>query len=266
MTSSYENAPSTTLLATHCALCGRPLRDADSVERGVGPDCAEKHGYGDAQGEADWDRVDALLIGGQAHQELFEAVAPCYGQARGAANAIVHHAALTERKRRRLALVSATEPFDTSTAVGRAMLGMLGVWAQLEADMTSQRTKDALAVVKASGKRLGAPRAVDLSPELVMRVAKLREQGLTLRAIAAKLNDDGVPGARGGKWWTKTVAAALDQAAAATANDNRQRRDARCPVHGCSLGQIGVWQRGNRSGPTVGCPRQDCMYTEEVTP
>ena len=102
MTSSYENAPSTTLLATHCALCGRPLRDADSVERGVGPDCAEKHGYGDAQGEADWDRVNALLVGGQAHQELFEAVAPCYGQARGAANAIVHHAALTERKRRRL--------------------------------------------------------------------------------------------------------------------------------------------------------------------
>jgi DNA invertase Pin-like site-specific DNA recombinase len=166
--------------------------------------------------------------------------------------------------RRPLALVSATEPFDTSTAVGRAMLGMLGVWAQLEADMTSQRTKDALAVVKASGKRLGAPRAVDLSPALVVRVAKLREQGLTLRAIAAKLNEDGVSGARGGKWWTKTVAAALDQAAAATVNDNRQRRDARCPVHGCSLGQIGVWQRGNRSGPTVGCPRKDCAYTEEV--
>lgn len=167
--------------------------------------------------------------------------------------------------RRPLALVSATEPFDTSTAVGRAMLGMLGVWAQLEADMTSQRTKDALAVVRASGKRLGAPRAVDLSPALVARVAKLREQGLTLRAIAAKLNEDGVPGARGGKWWTKTVAAALDQAAAATADAKRQRRAAKCPVHECALRQIGVWQRGDQSGPTVGCPRQDCMYTEEVT-
>lgn len=111
-----------------------------------------------------------------------------------------------------LALVSATEPFDTSTPVGRAMLGMLGVWAQLEADMTSQRTKDALAQVKASGKRLGAPRAVDLDAGLVERVAGLRREGLSLRAIAAKLNADGVPGARGGKWWTKTVSAALDQA------------------------------------------------------
>jgi hypothetical protein len=28
---SYENAPSTRLLATHCACCGRSLRDANSA-------------------------------------------------------------------------------------------------------------------------------------------------------------------------------------------------------------------------------------------
>lgn len=112
-----------------------------------------------------------------------------------------------------LALVSATEPFDTSTPVGRAMLGMLGVWAQLEADMTSQRTKDALAQVKASGKRLGAP---PMSEKVSLdRVVELRQQGLSLRAIAARLNEEGVPTAKGGQWWTKTVAAALEQAGGA---------------------------------------------------
>lgn len=42
---SYENAPATILLAAHCCCCNRPLVDAESVTRGVGPDCAEKYGF-----------------------------------------------------------------------------------------------------------------------------------------------------------------------------------------------------------------------------
>jgi hypothetical protein len=44
---SYEDAPATAMLATHCAVCGRPLVDAASVEAGIGPDCRRKHGYGE---------------------------------------------------------------------------------------------------------------------------------------------------------------------------------------------------------------------------
>lgn len=36
---SYENAVATKLLATNCVVCGRPLVDALSVERGIGPEC-----------------------------------------------------------------------------------------------------------------------------------------------------------------------------------------------------------------------------------
>jgi hypothetical protein len=39
---SYVNAPSTKMLATHCAICSRPLRDAQSVEVGIGPICRER--------------------------------------------------------------------------------------------------------------------------------------------------------------------------------------------------------------------------------
>jgi hypothetical protein len=42
---SYENAPATKMVATHCACCDRPLVDAKSVECGVGPVCREKHGF-----------------------------------------------------------------------------------------------------------------------------------------------------------------------------------------------------------------------------
>jgi hypothetical protein len=42
---SYENAPATEMLATHCAICSRPLLDAVSVEIGIGPVCRQRHGY-----------------------------------------------------------------------------------------------------------------------------------------------------------------------------------------------------------------------------
>lgn len=40
----WETAVSTRLLATHCVFCARPLRDPASIERGYGPECAEKRG------------------------------------------------------------------------------------------------------------------------------------------------------------------------------------------------------------------------------
>lgn len=43
--STYENAPTTKLLATACACCAKPLVDAKSVETGVGPECRKKHGF-----------------------------------------------------------------------------------------------------------------------------------------------------------------------------------------------------------------------------
>lgn len=39
----YEREAGTVMLATSCLFCGRPLRDPESIERGVGPYCAQKH-------------------------------------------------------------------------------------------------------------------------------------------------------------------------------------------------------------------------------
>lgn len=82
----YENAPATRLLATSCACCGRALLDAVSVEAGVGPDCREKYGFGEAQGSADWARA-ALLLGG-SHAEALAAFWSV--DAHKAANVLVH--------------------------------------------------------------------------------------------------------------------------------------------------------------------------------
>jgi len=38
---SYQDAPATQMLATHCVVCGRALVDACSVELGIGPECRD---------------------------------------------------------------------------------------------------------------------------------------------------------------------------------------------------------------------------------
>lgn len=50
-------------------------------------------------------------------------------------------------------MVSYTEAFDTSTPMGRAMIGIVGVFAQLERELTSERVSAAMAERAAQGKR-----------------------------------------------------------------------------------------------------------------
>jgi len=54
---NYENAPATKMLATHCAVCRRPLVDSVSVELGIGPECRKRHGYTDGMNGAANDAV-----------------------------------------------------------------------------------------------------------------------------------------------------------------------------------------------------------------
>lgn len=81
---SYESAPGTALVATHCAACGRPLLDAVSAELGMGPTCRKKYGLGDEGTGADWERALVMLVGIVDHVE---------GNARATANRVVHRIA-----------------------------------------------------------------------------------------------------------------------------------------------------------------------------
>lgn len=88
----YETAPATILVATHCAVCGRPLVDAESVQRGIGPDCAKKYGYGSAAHAPDWNKAaDAL-------GDLTDAfpLSPAY-DAHATANKLVHAIACQQK-------------------------------------------------------------------------------------------------------------------------------------------------------------------------
>src|SRR4051795_13610563 len=100
---------------------------------------------------------------------------------------------------------------DTTTPSGEAMANMLATFAQFERRLIGQRTREALAVKKANGVRLGRPPAV---PErVVRRIQRQRARGDSLRAIAESLNDDRVPTVQGGaRWYAATVRGVLARA------------------------------------------------------
>lgn len=88
---------------------------------------------------------------------------------------------------------------DTSTAAGKLQLSMFASVAKFERDRISERTREALAVKKAQGVRLGRPSALPSS--IVERIVAERAAGVSLRKIADGLTGDGVATAQGGKAW-----------------------------------------------------------------
>jgi DNA invertase Pin-like site-specific DNA recombinase len=122
---------------------------------------------------------------------------------------VIDFAGLLEDARRRgYNLVALDLGLDLSTPQGELVANVLASVAQWERRIIGERTRDALAVRRSQGVRLGRPRT--MPDEVVARIRSLRKAGLSLSAIASALDADGVPTAQGGaRWYASTVRAAL---------------------------------------------------------
>ena len=91
--------------------------------------------------------------------------------------------ALAELESRGIAFVSLRDNLDLTTPSGRLMFQIIGAMAEFERSLIQERVKAGLRNARAKGKRLGRPRTyVDVG-----QVIRFREQGLSWRAIAAKM-------------------------------------------------------------------------------
>ncbi|HIE44241.1 MAG TPA: recombinase family protein [Candidatus Omnitrophica bacterium] len=111
---------------------------------------------------------------------------------------------------------SITEKIDTSTAQGKFFLTIIGALSQMERDLISERTREALRYKISQGEPVGSPplgyiaenkrlSEVEEELEIIRYIKKLRRKKLSLRQIANRLNEQSIPTKRGGTWYAGTV-------------------------------------------------------------
>ena len=88
---------------------------------------------------------------------------------------------------------------DSSDSAQRFKVNVTLDMAEEERRKIGVRTKEGLARARREGKQLGRPRQISKSVE--RRIKVLAGQGLSAKAIAQRLTDDGIPTARGGTDW-----------------------------------------------------------------
>ena len=81
--------------------------------------------------------------------------------------------------------VSLTEALDLTTPIGRAMAGLLAVFAEFEHDVLRERVRAGLVEARLNGKRLGRPQTASLHAS---QVRKLYRAGVSKAEIARQLN------------------------------------------------------------------------------
>ncbi len=112
---------------------------------------------------------------------------------------------------------------DTTSAAGRFMLVVLAGAAEMERNLTRERTKSAMAVKRANGQRIGSvPYGFDLAGDdttliqnsieqaVIVDIRAMRAAGKKLQQIADTLTERGVPTKTGkSKRWTHQVVARI---------------------------------------------------------
>jgi putative DNA-invertase from lambdoid prophage Rac len=80
--------------------------------------------------------------------------------------------------------VSLTEALDLTTPSGRALAGMLAVFAEFERDILRDRVRAGIAQARKEGRPHGRPKTAG---NLVPEMKRLRKEGLSKREIAKRL-------------------------------------------------------------------------------
>ena len=93
-------------------------------------------------------------------------------------------ATLQELEHLGVGFVSLTEALDLTTPVGRAMAGLLAVFAEFEKEILSERTRAGLAHARQNGIRLGRPMTAGLQ---AAEIRKLHRAGVAKAEIARRL-------------------------------------------------------------------------------
>ncbi|MGN7965057.1 recombinase family protein [Microbacterium sp. 22179] len=120
---------------------------------------------------------------------------------------VADFASLIERARRKQwGIVLLSPNLDLSDPSGEFVANVLASAAQYERRLISVRTREGMAQRKAEGVTFGREVAAEFLATY-RRVLTMHSGGESMNAIARTLNAEGVPTAKGGKWYASTVRA-----------------------------------------------------------
>ena len=143
------------------------------------------HGISGAKGRADRPQLDAMLKG--VSRKEFEVVAS-WSVDRLGRSLVDLITMLQELHSTKVDLYLHKQGINTTTPAGKALFGMLGVFAEFEREMIRDRVNAGLAVIKETGKNkhgevvtLGRPK---VSTKIESRVMQLRTEGMGILKIA----------------------------------------------------------------------------------
>ena len=94
-------------------------------------------------------------------------------------------ATLQELEHLGVGFVSLTEALDLTTPAGRAMAGLLAIFAEFERENLRERTRAGLAHARETGKRLGRPATAAVH---AAEIRRLHRAGMSKSEIARRLN------------------------------------------------------------------------------
>lgn len=128
---------------------------------------------------------------------------------------------LDDLEKLKVKFYSLEEP-NISGSAGKAMRNLMGVFAEYQSDITGEHTRSVKANLK-KNKKVYCPnpplgfknqdgeliRDPELH-ELVEKIFILRGQGMSMHGIAKTLNQDGVNGNKGGKFYASTIQKVLN--------------------------------------------------------
>jgi site-specific DNA recombinase len=120
---------------------------------------------------------------------------------------------LARFQKRGVSLVSVAESLDTGSAAGRLVINIMTAVSQWEREAIGERTRDAMQHKRSNGQRVGNlaygyrtsadGKHVEVEPTeqaALAQIRGLRNQGRSLREIAAALNRQALRTRRGARW------------------------------------------------------------------
>ena len=93
-------------------------------------------------------------------------------------------ATLQELEHLRVGFVSLTEALDLTSPAGRAMAGLLAIFAEFQREILRERTRAGLAQARENGKRLGRPATAAVH---AAEIRKLHRAGVSKSEIARRV-------------------------------------------------------------------------------